>query len=164
MFREDLHGDVGGPRREPRPSPSTVRRMTAADVDWGVALGRTHYPGEFDEASVRAWALARIAEPSMVFLRTDHAFLVGHLAERYNAPGRKQAFLTLLYAEPGNYGREVLRLVEGLRDWAAERGAAKVWIGDVSGHDLGRIAEMLGGRFAGRTYVVDLGDSGSRFG
>lgn len=133
-----------------------VWRVTPEDVDWGMALGANHYKGKFDHESVKRWALARLAWPSMVFLRSNHVLGVAHLAERYYAPGHPQAFLTLLYSEPGNYGREIVRVLEGLSDWASSKGASKFWFGDITGHDMGKLATVVGGRLAGHTYVVDL--------
>lgn len=137
-----------------------VRRWVADDIEWALSVGRSHYEGLYDEPNLRAWLKVRINEPMMCFLRSQHALGVAHLAYRVQTPKRPQAYLTLLYAEPGNYGRECLRLLEGLRDWASEKQAGKFWVGDSTGHDLGPVVKLIGGRFAGHTYVVDLdGDS-----
>ena len=161
-MREDLHGDV-----KPRfrlPPANSLRPITPADIDWAIDLAAQHYDGRFDADSVRRWAAVRLSEPSMTFLRTDHAFGVAHLGERYYAPGHRQAFLTLLYAEPGNHGREVVRIMQGLRRWADGKGATKFWFGDVTGHDMAKLAGVLGGRLAGHTYVVDLDSDPTLFG
>ena len=153
-MREDLHGDV-----KPRafaPEKAVVRRMEPEDIEWALGLGRHYYEGRYDEQAVRLWLHARLKEPTMVFMRSDHAVGIAHLGERYHAPGHLQAYLTLLYAEPGNYGREVLRIIEALRDWAGEKKAAKFWFSDITGYDLGAVLKLIGGREAGHTYVVDL--------
>ena len=71
-------------------------------------------------------------------------------------PVRPQAYLTLLYAEPGNYGREVVRIMQALADWAKSKNAGKLWFGDFTGHDMLALSKLLGGRLAGHTYVLDL--------
>lgn len=133
-----------------------VRRMTKPDIDWAVELASSYYEGRFNRDAVRAWGYARLAEPGMVFLRNEHAFGVAHLSERYIAPGHQQAYLTLLYAEPNTNGRAVLAIINALREWAVEKQATKFWFGDVTGHDMGKLATVIGGRLAGHTYVVDL--------
>ena len=164
-MREDLHNDVGsGVHFLPKPPRNQVRRMLPSDIDWAIGLAKQHYGDKFDAVSVRTWALARLSEPAMVFLRTDHAFGVAHLGERYNAPGHKQAYLTLLYAEPGNHGLEVVRIMDGLRQWGKGVGVSKFWFGDVTGHDMAKLAKVLGGRLAGHTYVVDLDGDPAAFG
>lgn len=164
-MREDLHNDVGsGAHFIPQPPRNQVRRMQPADVDWAIDVAAQHYDGRFNASAVRAWALARLPEPAMVFLRSDHAFGVAHLGERYHAPGHKQAYLTLLYAEPGNHGLDVVRIMDGLRQWAAGQGVTKFWFGDVTGHDMAKLAKVLGGRLAGHTYVVDLDGDPASFG
>ena len=137
-------------------SVTPVRLLTEDDIEWALGIGRLYYEGAYDENSVRLWLYARLKEPGMIFLRSEHAIAVAHLAQRFQMPGRFQAHLILLYSEPGNYGREVLRLMEALKQWALEKKAGKLWFGDVTGHDLGKIAGMIGGRTAGHNYVVDL--------
>lgn len=133
-----------------------VRKMTTDDIEWALSIAREHYSGRYSEPSVRQWLHARLSEPTMCFLRSEHVAGVAHLAKRFQNPERWQAFLTALYAVPGNHGREVLRVVEGLRDWSKGHGAGKFWMGDITGHNLGSISRILGGRLAGYTYVVDL--------
>lgn len=138
------------------PAKAWVRRMETDDIEWALSIGRNYYDGRYDEQNVRLWLHARLVEPSMVFLRSAHAVGIAHLAERYHAPGHVQAYLTLLYAEPGNHGREVLRILEALRDWAVEKKASKFWFSDITGYDLGAVLKLVGGRLAGHTYVVDI--------
>lgn len=133
-----------------------VRPFTPDDVEWAMRIGKTHYDGLFDEGNVRGWANARLNEPWMCWLRSEHAFGVAHLAYRFQSGTRPQAYLTLLYAEPGNYGRECLRILEALAAWAREKQAGKFWVGDTTNHDLGPVVKLIGGRLAGYTYVVDL--------
>lgn len=144
-----MHGTMNGHNFQPR-------KWTVDDIEWALGLARIHYAGQYDEAAVRAWLHERLPNPGMVFLRTDHAIGVSHLQYRFHMPQRPQAYLTLLYAEPGNHGREVIRIVQGLRDWATEKQAGKLFFGDFTGHDMGAIAAILGGRLAGHTYVFDL--------
>lgn len=132
------------------------RRWVRDDIEWALGLGRQFYDGRYDEPAVRAWLHARLDEPTMIFLRTQHALGVAHTQFRFQRPDRPQAYLDLLYAEPGNYGREILRIMQGLRDWATEQKAGKFWFGDFTGHDMGALAALLGGRLAGHTYIVDL--------
>lgn len=138
---------------------ASVRPMTPDDVEWGLAISRQYYEGAYDENNARLWAHARLLEPNMVFLRSDHVLGVAHLAQRFQAPERMQAYLTLLYAEPGNYGREVLRVIQALKEWAVSKKAGKFWLSDVTGHDMGAVVKLVGGRLAGHTYVVDLDGS-----
>ena len=140
-----------------------VRSVTPDDIEWGIALAGQHYSQEFDETAVRAWAHQRLSHPEIVFLRTDHAFGAANLAMRYSAPTRPQAYLTLLYAEKGVSGFELLRLINGLKEWALSKGATKFWLGDITGHDMGPLISRIGGVFAGSTYVVDLAGDGRRF-
>ena len=160
-MREDLHGDVN-----PRPlPPPAIRRCTQADVAWMAGVAHRRYPGEFDLKSAVAWAAQQVNNPQMVFIRGDRSFGVAHLARRFNAPSRVQAYLTLLYAEPGTtLPLEPFRVVEALVAWAREQGATKFWLSDISGCDLGPFAKRLGGREAGHTYVIDLDDEGTRYG
>lgn len=155
-MREDLHGDVKPREFEPIPMKAWVRRMTPEDIEWALSIGRNYYEGRYDEQGVRLWLHARLNDANMVFVRSAHAVGIAHLGARYYAPNNLQAFLTLLYAEPGNHGREVLRIVEALRDWATEKKAAKFWFSDITGYDLGALLKIVGGRVAGHTYVVDL--------
>ena len=144
-----MHGTMNGHSFSPR-------LMTVDDIEWALSVARMHYQGRYDENAVRAWLKERLPSPHMVFLRTDHAIGIAHLAMRFHMPSRPQAYLTLLYAEPGNHGREVLRIVQGLRDWATGKNAGKLFFGDFTGHDMAAIARILGGRLAGHTYVFDL--------
>lgn len=142
---------------------SAIRRCTEADVDWMVELAKSHYEEFFDHAQARAWGLARLKEPTMAFFRGSHAFIVGHLGRRFNAPTRVQAYMTLLYASP-EAGLEPYLLLRALAKWAAEQGATKLWIGTTTGYDFGIMALRLGGRLAGYTYVVDLDENENPYG
>jgi hypothetical protein len=157
-MRDDLHGDVKPREFAPSQAPvkAFVRRMTPDDIEWALSIGRNYYEGRYDEQGVRLWLHARLSHPTMILLRSEHAVGIAHLGEHYHAPGHVQAFLTLLYAEPGNYGREILRLVEAIRDWAVEKKCSKFWASDITGYDLGALLKIIGGRTAGHTYVVDL--------
>ena len=137
-----------------RPHPF-IRPCTVDDIDWMVTLARTHYDGLFDEPQARLWVTARLKNSDMIFYRSENAFAVGHLAKRFNAPDRLQAFLTLLYAAPKS-GLEAYFVLQALASWAKDKGATKLWIGDSTGHDLGVFVKRLGGRLAGHTYVLDL--------
>lgn len=142
-----------------------IRTCTEADIEWMSQIAHAHYPEEFDLKSVAAWGRERMGNPSMTFLRGERTFGIAHLARRFHAPDRVQAYLTLLYAEPGKtLSSEPFRIVKGLVDWAKEQGATKFWLSDISGHDLGAFAKHLGGRLAGHTYVIDLDDKGKRYG
>ena len=147
-------------------SPSTgIRKCTEADIEWMAQIAHAHYPDEFDLASVAAWGRERMNNPSMTFIRGERTFGIAHLARRFHAPARVQAYLTLLYAEPGkSLSSEPFRIVKGLVAWAKGQGATKFWLSDISGIDLGVFAEHLGGRLAGHTYVIDLDDNGKRYG
>ncbi len=149
----------------PIPESTGIRRCTEADIEWMAQIAATHYPGEFDASSAAAWGRARMSNPEMTFLRGQHTFGIAHLARRFHAPSRVQAYLTLLYAEPGKtLSSEPFRIVKGLVAWARGEGATKFWLSDISGHDLGGFAKHLGGRLAGHTYVIDLDDKGGRYG
>ena len=142
-----------------------IRQCTEADIEWMAGIAHRHYPDEFDRESAAAWGRARMQNPDMTFLRGSRCFGIAHLAKRFHAPSRVQAYLTLLYAEPGkNLSSEPFRIVKGLVEWARGKGATKFWLSDISGHDLGVFAERLGGRLAGHTYVIDLDDKGGRYG
>ena len=110
------------------------------------------------------WCKARLKDPNMVFLRSDHAFGVAHLGVAYHAPKRIQAYMTLLYAEPHTNGFEILRLLSGLVGWAKFKGATKFRGGDITGHDLGPLYRRLGGMDAGKNYVIDLDGKGTSLG
>jgi len=159
-MREDLHLDV-----HPRFPPPDIRRCGADDIDWMADIAWRRYPDEFDFESAKAWGAARINDPQMRFVRGIRTFGVAHLARRFNAPKRVQAYLTLLYADPGKtLSTEPFRIVEALVAWAKEQGATKFWLSDISGCDLGPFAKRLGGRLAGHTYVIDLDSEGTRYG
>lgn len=152
-----MHGTMNGHSFAPR-------RWTRDDIEWALSIGRSHYAGQYDEVAVRAWLKERLPEPNMIFLRTENAVGVSHLSYRFQNPTRPQAYLTLLYAEPGNHGRQVLRIMQGLAAWAAEKGAGKFWYGDVTGHDMAALTTLIGGRLAGHTYVLDLDGNSSILG
>ena len=156
---------MNGAQHEVIPHISNIRRCVEADVPWMADIAHRRYPDEFDYESAKAWGYQQIKIPEMVFLRGERAFGVAHTARRFNAPKRLQAYLTLLYAEPAHTQLlEPYRIVEGLVDWARERGATKFWLSDISGVDLGAFAKRLGGRLAGHTYVIDLDAEGTRYG
>ena len=80
-----------------------IRRCTADDIDWMVEVATTRYPGQFDVEAVKAWGKERLVNPQMVFYRGKRSFGACHLANRFNAPSRKQAYLTLLYSIPAEF-------------------------------------------------------------
>ncbi len=146
-----------------------IRRCTDADIEWMVEVATTRYPGQFDVEAVKAWGKERLANPQMVFYRGKRSFGACHLANRFNAPSRKQAYLTLLYSIPVEAAslaasREPLRIAEKLVSWAKEQGATKFWFSDMTQTDLGRFAAVLGGKLAGHTYVIDLDGQGTPYG
>lgn len=147
--------------------PSTIRLCTPDDVEWMISIANGRYPGEFDPEQARAWVPARLKEPTMLFIRGERSFGVAHLAKRFNSPTRVQAYLTLLYSEPGfmrSLSLEPFQLIKRMIEWGKEKGATKFWMSDISGVDLGPFAKRLGGRLAGHTYVVDLDGEGNRYG
>lgn len=142
-----------------------IRLCTPDDVEWMIKVASSRYPGEFDPDQARVWVPQRLTSPDMLFIRGEHSFGVAHLARRFNAPDRVQAYLTLLYSDADNtHLLEPLMLVKNMKEWAVSKNASKFWMSDISGIDLGPFAKRIGGRLAGHTYVVDLDDKGNRYG
>lgn len=156
------------PESAPQTAPQQIRRCTEADIEWMVAIGEERYPGQFDTESVRAWGRERMVNPLMAFFRGERSFGACHLANRFNAPSRKQAYLTLLYSGKDSpsfaLSLEPFFISQALIEWARGQGATKFWFSDMTGTDLGPFVKKLGGKLAGHTYVIDLDGKGTPYG
>lgn len=143
-----------------------IRRCTPDDVDFLMQVAEHRYgPKDFDRPSGRAWALARLTDPTMAFFRGERSFGICHIAQRYMAPDRWQAYLTIIASIPSkNLSMEPYRICEAMAVWAKEKGATKFWFSDITGYDLEPMVRHLGARFAGKNYVLDLDDKGGRYG
>lgn len=145
---------------------SPIRVITEDDIDWVMELARARYEQrDYSDEAIRAWIRARLKEPSMHFIRGEHSAGCCHLARRYMEPTRWQAYLTILASiQAPSLSMEPYRIFEALVGWSKQQGATKFWASDITGHDLGSWVRRLGGREAGRTYVIDLDQKGGRYG
>lgn len=153
-----MHGTI-----EPE---SVIRPITEDDLDWVMALAKTRYQErDYSEGQMRAWIAARLKEPSMYFVRGRHTAGCCHLARRYMAPTRWQAYLTIIASIPSATPTlEPFRVFKALVDWSREKGATMFHASDVTGFDLGPWCRALGGREVGKQYVIDLDGKAGRYG
>lgn len=150
-----------GPRFE------QIRPITEVDLDWVMELVRARYDRrDFSDTAIRSWLQERITNPAMHFVRGQYSAGCCHLARRYMAPERWQAYLTVIASEPGHklLSVEPFRVFEALVDWSRQQGATMFHASDVTGNDLGPWVRRLGGREVGKQYVIDLDGKAGRYG
>ena len=146
---------------------SVIRRCTLKDVDFLLEVAEHRYaPADFDRKAVKAWLIERIPQGEIIaFFRGRHSAGCCHLGVRYMAPTHTQCYLTVLASIPQKaLSMEPFRICEAMVAWAKGKGATKFWFSDITGHDLAPFVSLLGGRDAGKNYVVDLDPNAGRYG
>jgi hypothetical protein len=123
---------------------SSIRRVTEADIPWGLEIAQERYRGRSVELGVQyiRWCLNN---PNSIVLRGSAAFGVASISMKYGF--EKRARLDILAARRGNRAVvEALQIVRAMVRWATLNGAQGYFRIDAdTGVDFGPIAKRLGG-------------------
>lgn len=123
---------------------STIRRVTEADIPWGMKIAMDRYPGR-DVIHATGYIKWCLGSPNHIVLRGDFAFGVASVNMKYGF--EKRARLDILAAERGNKAvLESFHIVRAMVRWAALQGAQGAFVIDSdTGVDFGPFARRLGG-------------------
>ena len=133
------------------------RVQERSDVLWCVCAAQQKYPA-FDAYAALAWGLAMSASDCVAIWRTEDAFLIATVSQRFYLPEENRCDVLFLCSarDDGRSAASLMALVRTVRDWAVEKGCASLDLGCETDEDLGPLARRIGPSWRRLSYVIPL--------
>lgn len=132
-----------------------IRLCTSEDIDWMMAIAEESYPFKINVDGLRKWFIPRLGNPNMIVARGEHSAAMAYI---HIPPWRfdeSDCELEYLCSRKSRFGAiELLKTLRFINSLRKERGCARFYINSRLA-DLEPIARRLGGRLAGKGYVIE---------
>lgn len=134
-----------------------LRRATASDIPFLLAIAQKAYPEGFDVAASKAWLEKVITLPNALVLRRERSGLVASLTTNFWQPSVLRCAVVFLAGDdPSPW--ELMSLVRASIEWGKQSGA-KTWrlLNERNGVDISAIAARVGARpLLATDFIMEL--------
>ena len=133
---------------------SPVRVVTPDDIPWLHAVCAAAYQrGHYEPDAAEIWVRAMIASPAYLVLRGRKAWMAATVSGLPYAP---KYLVGRIVAVAGKASKELFAMADIVAAWFRRMGAKAIYLGTITGVDLGPIARRLGAKPNSPSYVVEF--------
>lgn len=132
----------------------TIRRCTLEDMPWLMEMARKYYPHMIEDWDGTAfWVHDVLQNDKGVFFRTRNAFVMVE-ADVPFFRFEHEAVVRLFAGK----ALEVTRIMIFVKEWGAKMGIREFKFQSTTGHDVAKLAKILGAMEDTPTYVMRTSD------
>ena len=143
-----------------------LRLASQNDISWLVPLAKSCYGERIEDSEgVATWLDAQLKNPDFFIARGDFAAVAVGVFRYFYAPRRPEASVIFVLGsrhEPAKAVWEAASLLKHAVLWAKGKEARLFKMDSATAIDVAPLAQRIGAKPTGQTYVLELGDEPQR--